>query len=134
MSSSRASLSAKSMRDTTVRLKADPTTDTVPDTTINAEAAAIAKQSKSSYVRPGFLTAVGLPMAVSRTFVMIAVVVVAQVLRPAVYAQTPAPVDRVTFQQAIDRAIANNPSTAIAAAGILRAEGLLRQARAVTML
>ena len=50
------------------------------------------------------------------------------------HAQTPAPVERVTFQQAIDRAIANNPSTAVAAAGILRAEGLLRQARAATLL
>ena len=47
-------------------------------------------------------------------------------------AQTPQPVDRVTFQQAIDRAIRNNPSAAIAAAGILRAEGLLGQARAAT--
>lgn len=61
-------------------------------------------------------------------------VVVAQVFRPAVSAQAPAPVERVTFQQAIDRAIANNPSTAVAAAGILRADGLLRQARAATML
>ena len=49
-------------------------------------------------------------------------------------AQAPAAVDRVTFRQAIDRAVANNPSTAVAAAGILRAEGLLRQARAATML
>ena len=32
-------------------------------------------------------------------------------------------VERVTFQQAIERAIANNPSAAVAAAGILRAEG-----------
>ena len=55
-------------------------------------------------------------------------------LATAVYAQAPAPVERVTFEQAIDRAIANNPSTAVAAAGILRAEGLLRQARAATLL
>ncbi len=68
-------------------------------------------------------------------------VVVAQVFRPAVivlfavgaYAQTPV-VERVTFQQAIDRAIANNPSATIAAAGILRAEGLLAQARSVSKL
>jgi len=49
-------------------------------------------------------------------------------------AQTPVVVERVTFQQAIDRAIANNPSAAVAAAGILRAEGLLTQARSATML
>jgi len=55
-------------------------------------------------------------------------------LATAVYAQAPAPVERVTFEQAIDRAVANNPSTAVAAAGILRAEGLLRQARAATLL
>jgi outer membrane protein TolC len=48
-------------------------------------------------------------------------------------AQTPVVVERVTFQQAIDRAIANNPSVAVAAAGILRAEGLLAQARAGSM-
>jgi outer membrane protein len=47
-------------------------------------------------------------------------------------AQAPQPVESVSFQQAIDRAIRNNPSAAIAAAGILSAEGLLRQARAVT--
>src|SRR5580765_383587 len=49
-------------------------------------------------------------------------------------AQTPVVVERVTFQQAIDRAIANNPSAAVAAAGILRAEGLLAQARSDSML
>jgi len=48
-------------------------------------------------------------------------------------AQPPTPVERVTFQQAIDRATRNNPSAAIAAAAILRAEGLLRQARAATL-
>lgn len=71
--------------------------------------------------------------------------IVAQVFRPAVtfaivvllsptlYGQTPVVVERVTFQQAIDRAIANNPSAAVAAAGILRAEGLLAQARSAMM-
>lgn len=70
---------------------------------------------------------------------------VAQVFRPAVtfaivvlvsptlHAQTPVVVERVTFQQAIDRAIANNPSAAVASAGILRAEGLLAQARSAMM-
>ena len=40
-------------------------------------------------------------------------------------AQTPAPAERVTFDEAIRRAVEKNPSAAIAAAGILRAEGLL---------
>jgi outer membrane protein len=48
-------------------------------------------------------------------------------------AQTPVVLERVTFQQAIDRAIVNNPSVAVAAAGILRAAGLLAQARAATL-
>jgi outer membrane protein len=39
------------------------------------------------------------------------------------------PTERVTFDEAISRAIAGNPSTAIAAAGILRAEALLIEAR-----
>ena len=47
-------------------------------------------------------------------------------------AQSPQPVDRVTFQQAIERATTRNPTLAVAAAGILRAEGLLQQARAAT--
>jgi outer membrane protein TolC len=47
--------------------------------------------------------------------------------------QLPAPLETVTFQQAIDRAVRNNPSVAVAAAGILRAEGLLKQARAATL-
>jgi outer membrane protein TolC len=49
-------------------------------------------------------------------------------------AQPPLPSERVPFQQAIDRAVRNNPSVAVAAAGILRAEGLLAQARAATRL
>jgi outer membrane protein TolC len=47
----------------------------------------------------------------------------------AVVAQTPVPAERVTFDEAISRAIARNPTTAIAAAGILRAEALLIEAR-----
>ena len=67
--------------------------------------------------------------------------VVAQVCRPAVIAlalaavvraQPPAPVEQVSFQDAVRRAIEKNPSAAVAAAGILRAEGLLQQARAAT--
>jgi outer membrane protein TolC len=50
------------------------------------------------------------------------------------YAQAPVPAERVTFQQAIDRATKNNPTAAVAAAGILRAAGLLQQARSATLL
>src|SRR4051812_6583632 len=50
------------------------------------------------------------------------------------HAQAPAAIERITFQQAIDRATRNNPSVAVAAAGILRAEGLLQQARSATLL
>jgi outer membrane protein len=46
-----------------------------------------------------------------------------------VFAQPPQPTERVTFDEAIRRAIARNPSSAIAAADILHAEGLLAQAR-----
>ena len=47
----------------------------------------------------------------------------------AVSAQPPTPTERVTFDEAIARATSRNPSAAIAAAGILRAEALLAQAR-----
>src|SRR5256885_7255469 len=63
------------------------------------------------------------------------VVLLAQAFRPALpaSAQTaPSPVIRVTFKDAIDRAVDKNPSVAAAASGILRAEGLIRQARAGT--
>jgi outer membrane protein TolC len=53
----------------------------------------------------------------------------AQVQAPA----PPAPVVRVTFADAIRRAQDDNPTVAAAAAGILRAEGLIRQARAATL-
>src|SRR5262245_17058355 len=49
-------------------------------------------------------------------------------------AQTPAPVVRITFADAIRRAQENNPTVAEAATGILHAEGLVRQARAATLL
>ena len=52
----------------------------------------------------------------------------------ALAAQAPAPVVRVTFAEAIRRAQDRNPTVAGAAAGILRAEGLLQQARAATLL
>lgn len=66
---------------------------------------------------------------------MWAVVVVAQGLSPAsARAQTPTPAERVTFDEAIHRAVEKNPSAAIAAAGILRAEALLTQARSTSRL
>ena len=46
------------------------------------------------------------------------------------FAQPPQPTERITFDEAIKRAIARNPSSAIAAADILHADGLLTQARA----
>jgi outer membrane protein TolC len=49
-----------------------------------------------------------------------------------VAAQTPAPTERVTFDEAIRRAVEKNPSAAIAAAGILRAEALLSEARSAS--
>src|SRR5688500_11976633 len=49
------------------------------------------------------------------------------------YAQTPPVMEAVTLEQAIERAIKNNPTVAQAAEGILRAEGLLQQARAAAM-
>ena len=49
------------------------------------------------------------------------------------FAQTPPPMEAVTLEQAVERAIKNNPTVAQAAQGILRAEGLLQQARAATM-
>jgi outer membrane protein TolC len=49
-------------------------------------------------------------------------------------AQSPQPTLRVTFAEAIQRAQDRNPTVAVAAAGILRAEGLVRQARAATLL
>src|ERR1051326_8257827 len=51
-----------------------------------------------------------------------------------VLAQTPAPMLRVTFDDAIKRAIEKNPTVQAAASAILRAEGLVRQARAATRL
>ena len=49
------------------------------------------------------------------------------------HAQTPPPMEVVTLEQAVERAIKNNPTVAETAEGILRAEGLLQQARSATM-
>jgi outer membrane protein TolC len=48
--------------------------------------------------------------------------------------RTPAPAEQVSFDAAVQRAIEKNPSSAIAAAGILRAQALLAEARANTRL
>jgi outer membrane protein TolC len=61
-------------------------------------------------------------------------VVVALVAQGFLTAQAPVPVERVTFDEAIKRAIERNPSSAIAAAGILRAEALLTEARSAARL
>ena len=67
--------------------------------------------------------------------VAIALAVVAPGVRPAIVdAQTPVPAERVTFAEAIRRGVEKNPSAAIAAAGILRAEGLLLDARSASRL
>ena len=63
-----------------------------------------------------------------------AVAVLALALAPPAHAQTPVPVERITFDEAIRRAIEKNPSSAIAAAGILRADALLTEARSTTRL
>jgi outer membrane protein TolC len=49
-----------------------------------------------------------------------------------VSAQAPTPTERVTFDEAIRRAVEKNPTVVAAATGILRAEGLIRLARAAT--
>ena len=50
------------------------------------------------------------------------------------FAQPPSPALRVTFDDAIKRAIEKNPTVQAAASAILRAEGLVQQARAATRL
>jgi outer membrane protein TolC len=63
----------------------------------------------------------------------IAIVIAFLIQVPAV-AQAPPPTERVTFDEAIRRAIEKNPTVVAAATGILRAEGLIRQAHAATRL
>jgi outer membrane protein TolC len=74
------------------------------------------------------------PVLVAR-YSILALAVVSQAVGSAIlFAQTAAaPVVQVTFKEAIDRAVEKNPSVAAAASGILRAEGLIRQARAGTL-
>src|SRR5258708_23801267 len=62
-------------------------------------------------------------------------IALATVVSPATAAaQTPVPAERVTFDEAIRRAVDKNPSAAIAAAGILRAEALMMEARSAARL
>jgi outer membrane protein TolC len=49
------------------------------------------------------------------------------------FAQTTPAMESVTLEQAVERALKNNPTVAQASQGILRAEGLLQQARASAM-
>jgi outer membrane protein TolC len=51
---------------------------------------------------------------------------------PSAQAQAPVPTMRVTFKEAIDRAIEKNPTVIGAATSILHAEGLIRLARSAT--
>ncbi len=48
-------------------------------------------------------------------------------------AQLPQATERLTFAQAVERAVARNPNTLIAAAAVLRADALLAEARSVTL-
>jgi outer membrane protein TolC len=51
----------------------------------------------------------------------------------ALAAQTTPPLESVTLEQAVERALKNNPTVAQAAQGILRAEAILQQTRAAVM-
>ena len=65
----------------------------------------------------------------------VTLIVVARGFSPAIaIAQTPTPTERVTFDEAIRRAVDKNPSAAMAAAGILRAEALMAEARSASRL
>ena len=71
-------------------------------------------------------------MASIRWHRALALSLVAVCFNVTVNAQTP-PMEAVTLEQAVERAIKNNPTIAQASQGILRAEGLLQQTRAATM-
>lgn len=49
------------------------------------------------------------------------------------YGQTAPPMEAITLEEAVDRALKSNPTVSQAAQGILRAEGLLQQARSTTL-
>ena len=52
---------------------------------------------------------------------------------PIPYPQSPSTMEAITLDEAVQRALKNNPTVAQAAEGVLRAEALLQQARAVTL-
>ena len=95
----------------------------------HAKAGHYHRHSPASVVS-AFLTAVTLAKAVRPTVAIMAALIL--LVAPA-YAQTPPPMEAVTLEQAVERAIKNNPTIAQTAQGILRAEGLLQQARSATM-
>jgi outer membrane protein TolC len=68
------------------------------------------------------------------TAAVLTVGVVALTASLALAQTTPAPVVRLTFAEAIRRAQEKNPTVTAAATGILRADALIRQARAATLL
>ncbi len=67
-----------------------------------------------------------LAKAVSRTVIAILI------LGSPALAQTPPPMESVTLEEAVERALKNNPTIAQASQGVLRAEALLQQTRAAT--
>ena len=71
-------------------------------------------------------------MPVNSRLIAAALCVAAVATATRAQAQTPEPVARLTFREAIDRAIARNPSSAVAAASILRAAALVDQSRSRT--
>jgi outer membrane protein TolC len=75
-----------------------------------------------------------LGVAARRTLVVSVIAALAGYAGPAGAQSTPAPVIEVTFTEAIQRAQEKNPTVAAAAAGILRADALVGQARAATLL
>ena len=75
----------------------------------------------------------GVVQAFRPAVAVVALIVVSLCGRQAVAAaQAPTPTERVTFDEAIRRAIEKNPTVVAAATGILRAEGLIRLARSAT--
>jgi len=79
----------------------------------------------------------GRPIACPTRFTCLPLVVAAVVLVGCAVrasAQPPQPSERVTFPEAVARAIERNPNSAIAAAGILRADALLTQAQSASRL
>ena len=67
-----------------------------------------------------------------RRFAILLILVGADLQVGLAHAQTPT-IESITFDEAIRRAVTNNPSMQQAAAGILRAESLLQQTRALSL-